>query len=519
MAKAFSVGTAGITDYKVLAKIYGTKSDAKANNNKFYACELHQGENGSTGKYRVYVDYGRIGGRSTKKEYLPGATAFTDEYSARAAFDAQVKAKFGLYRCSACGNRGPAGAEKCSCDRALNYKDYPKNHYVPVQLAQTKVGSAEAQAEVDTSKLSDKARANITVTSPQGTQAKAPTYPQGVVEFINHIHEEAGHAAMHSLNTGALKATEDNPLGTLSQSQLDTGKEVLADLTTMLNARKGKLVGTTDSLLMDLTSRFYQAIPQDIGYRPNWNTLCINEWSKHAAALDLIDLLGDVKGVQASFQGGSTTHDRIVAMGCKLGILDPGDPEWKRIAAMSTTVSSNHRGRFGKAKVRRIITVEISGQNTSWYDPDKVGNTQEMFHGSRNCNMLGITSKGLLMRPPGVVITGSMFGNGLYFSPTASPDGRSKAGCFASKSMQYAAGGWGGTRNRRSNFYLYIVDVAQGRVKCYDGAQSSLTRAPGGYDSVRGVKGYSLQHDEHIIYRLRQHRIKYIVDIDPGSRW
>jgi len=33
--KAYPVGTAGITDYKVLAKIYGTKSDAKKNANKF----------------------------------------------------------------------------------------------------------------------------------------------------------------------------------------------------------------------------------------------------------------------------------------------------------------------------------------------------------------------------------------------------------------------------------------------------------------------------------------------------
>jgi len=515
--KANPVGTAGITDYKVLAKIYGTKSDAKQNNNKFYACELHQGENGNSGLYRVYVDYGRIGGRSTKKEYLHDGCAYTDEGSARATFDLMVKKKFGAYRCSECGHKGQAGAENCGgCGKALNYKDYPKNHYVPVHLAQTKVGSEEAQAEVDTSKLSKKAQANVTVQGPQTPKVKVPAYPRAVVDFINHIHEEAGHAAMHSLNTGALKATADNPLGTLSQSQLDVGKDVLADIAKLLNARKGKLLGTTEPVLMDLTSRWYQAIPQDIGYRPNWRALCVNDWTKYQGALDLLDLLGDVKGVQASFQGGSTTHDRIVAMGCKLGILDPADPEYKRLVKLTTTISSSHRGRFGRAKVRRIFTVQIKGQNDSWLDPDDVGNHQDMLHGSRNCNMLGITSKGLLMRPPGVVITGSMFGNGLYFSPTASPNGRSTKGCYASKAMQYAAGGWGGTQNRRRNFYLFVVRVAQGRVMEYQRAQSHLTRAPNGYHSVRGVTGTSLIHDEHIIYRLRQHKIQYIVDIDPG---
>jgi len=274
----------------------------------------------------------------------------------------------------------------------------------------------------------------------------------------------------------------------------------------MLNWRKGSLLNTTDRKLMELTSRWYQTIPQNIGMRPDWRALCLNEWMKHQEALDLLDLLGDVKGVQTSFKRGTTTHDRIKAMGATLEVLDRAHPDYRKVERMSTTISPHHRNRFGRARVSGIFKVVVKGQGDNWFDPNNVGNHDWMFHGSRNANMLGITSRGLLMRPPGVVITGSMFGAALYFSP----------GDCASKSMQYAAGGWGGTRNRKNNFYLFIVNVAQGRVMKYYQAQTSLTRPPRGYDSVRGCKGQSLINDEHMIYDPRQHRMEYIVDIDPG---
>jgi poly [ADP-ribose] polymerase len=256
---------------------------------------------------------------------------------------------------------------------------------------------------------------------------------------------------------------------------------------------------------MKLTSGWYSTIPQNIGYKPNWNSLCIDTDDKLSRAQDLLDLLGDVKGVQTSFQAGSTDWDRYDSIGADLEVLDRSDPMWKKLErhALESRAANHHQYR--NMKIRRIFKLRVkSHKDDSWFDPGKVGNVQNLYHGSRNCNMLGISSKGLLMRPPGVVITGSMLGCGLYF------------GSNSSKSLQYAQGGWGGTRNIRSNCYLFVTSVALGKIKEYTTAQSQLNSPPYGYHSVKGVAGVQLINDEYVIYTTRQHRLDYILDIDPG---
>lgn len=508
-AKAYPIGTAGFGAVEVIDRAYGTCTDADKNANKFYSAEIHKDKGGKG--YLVYVNYGRIGdARSTKKEYLlEGGGVYATEYGAREQYVKLLRSKYGKPKCSSCGNRSDeAGVIECSgCGRHYNFKDYTKK-YVPVELAQAKVGSTAAQAIVDTSKLNTTSQANVTVSAPSAAPARPALHPR-VAAFLEHIYAEAGRAVLSSVNTGALKASSDNPLGTLSQGQLDTGREIIDEI-------RQKLLdgGAGANWFRRMTSGYYNAIPQNVGRRPNWDALSINDMTKVSSAIDLLDLLGDVKGVQATFKGGSTAWDRYDAVGADISVLDSSDPVYREIEKNLTgTISRHHQRRFGRSKVRGIFKVTIKGQGGDFFDPDKVGNHTMMWHGSRNANMLGITSKGLLLRPPGAVITGSMFGNGLYFAPA---EGR---GACSSKSLQYAMGGWGGTQNKANNCYLFYCRIAQGRVREYYRAQSHLRfgcRDLKGYDSVRGVTGTSLKHDEHIIYTLRQHRIEYIVDVLPG---
>lgn len=489
---AFPVGTSGIVDVGVVEKVYGMQADADENHNKFYALELHKAKNGSG--WRVYIDYGRVGKTSTKSEYLNDDRRPLDEISARSFFMKQANEKFGKVVCSQCANKTDRpGTDNCSkCHRVLSYKDYPKQKYIPVQLAQTKVGSTEAQAQIDTSKLSKKAQSNVTVTSPTAPMAPSVSYHPYVKDLLDHIYEEAGHAARSKLNTGTLKATADNPLGTLSQGQLDIGKEILADVADVLNK------DPKSSSLRNLTSKWYTTIPQAIGMQPDWDTLCLNDWGKYQTALDLLDLLGDVKGVQSTFATDTSTHDRYNALGAQISVMDSGDAKYRSIVDYIGQSQSRHH--HVNIKVRRIFQISVKGQDGNFFDPDRAGNVQELFHGSRNANIVGIMSKGLLMRPPGVVITGSMFGNGIYFADQSS------------KSTQYSMGGWSGTKNRHNNAYLFLADVALGRVMKYSTAQSHLSSAPRGYHSVMGEKGSHLLHNEFIIYSIRQHRLRYLVD-------
>jgi poly [ADP-ribose] polymerase len=124
---------------------------------------------------------------------------------------------------------------------------------------------------------------------------------------------------------------------------------------------------------------------------------------------------------------------------------------------------------------------------------------KELFHGSRNANILGILTKGLLIAPANVPSTGYMFGRGLYFANRST------------KSTQYSVGRYNGGNNGRDNAFLFLADVAVGKMKEYDSGHYQ-DYAPHGYDSVKGVAGRQLLHDEFIVYNVSQARIKYVVD-------
>ena len=71
-----------------------------------------------------------------------------------------------------------------------------------------------------------------------------------------------------------------------------------------------------------------------------------------------------------------------------------------------------------------------------------------------------------------------------------------------------------------NTFFLLVADVALGKIKQFDRAQTHLQKAPRGYHSVQGKKGYSLLHNEFIIYNLNQHILQYLIEFKPkGNRW
>lgn len=484
---AYDKGTSGLTPIEIVERRYGVCSRADSNNNKYYSVELQK----SGTDYQVFVSYGRIGDPPTEKEYLEDGK-FVSEYVARKQYEDLLKSKFGYPTCSKCGKKGNAGDLICICGKKLDFRDYTKK-YVPVDLAQAKIGSTEAQNIVETDKLGSKAQ--ITINAPNITTAPQKTMDNRVSSFLTHIYYEAGHAVRSYLNTGALKSTIDNPLGTLSQAQLDIGVEILEEI------RKTMLSSKDYQQLMSLTSGFYTAIPQQVSRRPDWNVLCINTDEKLNSAFDLIELLGDVKGVQNTFHATSTDWDRYENIGANIVPIEKHDPIYKKIEkGVLDSRSSYHQ--FSHIHITDIYDIRVKSQkDTGWFDPKHYGNVQPLYHGSRNANILGIMSKGLLLRPPGVVITGSMFGAGLYF------------GSNSSKSLQYSTANWGRTLNGKTEIYIFVCSVALGNIKEYYDAQLHLTKSPTGYHSVKGCVGRSLIHDEYIIYEGQQHRLDYVVKI------
>ncbi len=135
----------------------------------------------------------------------------------------------------------------------------------------------------------------------------------------------------------------------------------------------------------------------------------------------------------------------------------------------------------------------------------------ELFwHGSRNENWMSIMETGLVLRPANAVITGKMFGYGLYFA-----DKFQKSLNYTSLRGSYWANG---TANKG---YLALYDVHVGEQLniqkhqswCYELNEKKLKARGAQYDSLFAKGGADLINNEYIIYKQQQCTIRYLVEV------
>jgi len=129
------------------------------------------------------------------------------------------------------------------------------------------------------------------------------------------------------------------------------------------------------------------------------------------------------------------------------------------------------------------------------------------WHGSRTENWLSIFRTGLVLNPTSAVITGKMFGHGLYFADTFE------------KSLGYTSlSGSRWTSGAEPTAFLALFRVHTGRrmaVKAWKSDYTSYTRAqlPRRYDSLHAHGGVDLRHDEFIVYDEAQATLAYLVEV------
>lgn len=135
----------------------------------------------------------------------------------------------------------------------------------------------------------------------------------------------------------------------------------------------------------------------------------------------------------------------------------------------------------------------------------------ELFwHGSRNENWVSILENGLVLRPTNAVITGKMFGYGIYFA-----DKFRKSLNYTSLSGSY----WTGGSSAQAFLALYDVHVGkQFHIKhheswCYELNEENLKKKGEDYDSLFAEGGADLRNNEFIVYNQAQCTIRYLVEV------
>lgn len=441
-------GDVGFENYEVVNKSTLNYLDAGNNSNKFYTIELHQ----ANGKYRVFTDYGRLGVTSTKQ------VRETDSLgTAEKEFESIKKSKI-------------------------------RKGYIEIDLAQSSTGSVKAKELIDVTEIKPDKK-------PRKKKSKLDP---AVQEFVKQIFDEAGKK-LSMLVKGNVSADGASPLGRLSSKQIDKGRSVLNEIAMLIN-RKTNL---TTQDVMSFTNEYYANIPKVFGSKISPDKIAIKTMEQIGEEMDILKFYEDALRMGGVLYDNDNIDKQYKSLNSDIGVLDPESDKYKELVHYVNSTESRHHDVT--LQVKRIFTVKQ--KNAPAFD-DSYGNVKELFHGSRSANLPGILSTNLRLPKSlgnGVVITGAMFGPGIYFASQST------------KSSQYSCSRFGGTVNKYPSAFMFVAGVALGKVKEVENSHY-FHEAPRGYDSVQGVQGRSLLHDEYIVYRENQQELRYIIEFEPKSK-
>jgi poly [ADP-ribose] polymerase len=470
-------------------------TDIVNNNNKFYNLEVVKSSDNS---FYLYTVYGRVGASGAKE-----------------------------YR--ACSSLAQAEKEAESIIKSKN-----KKGYIEVKLAKADVGSEQGKEKVDISvTVESLKKAGVQVKEEPQVASKLHPEVQDLVRTWFGVTQE-----FVELNLDTKKC----PLGQLSLDQIDKAKQILGEATKIVNLKKPDV-----DELNSLTSQYYSNIPHVLPHRINADLLRFDDMAKITKAQDILDVFADAKNVQAVISKKSAVDSQYATLNAGLEYVEPTDPTWKWLEAMvHETRASNHSG-LGKIKVHKIFKLarndeqkhfletagKIAKECGNWNPspiysnlvkrrPDVPKELQELYakanilpgwHGTRRANMIGITTKGLLIRPSGVIHAGSMYGDGIYWA------------VHSTKSINYCdvkGSYWAQGANKTA--YLFLGDVAFGNQKMAGGSYMYTKKNIAPNHSVWAKSGgcSGLYNDELITYTAsghgQQHVLRYIIEFETQAR-
>ncbi|MDW7692726.1 WGR domain-containing protein [Flammeovirgaceae bacterium SG7u.111] len=291
----------------------------------------------------------------------------------------------------------------------------------------------------------------------------------------------------------------------VTQAQLEEAQAVLNQLVGA--AKIGMDVQRFNQLLIEL----YQVIPRRMSsVTDHLATSCNN-----AAELEEVNKLISQEQETLDVMEGQvklTSQTEDAPREEKIDIIQKLGIDIKKVD--DSKVIKNIQKMMGSEKGLIHQVFEVSNKRTqvafdNYVASQRHKKTTLFWHGSRNENWMSILETGLVLRPTNAIISGKMFGYGLYFA-----DKFKKSLNYSSLRGSYWAGG------NSSQAFLAIYDVYLGRSLklrnhqpwCYELNEEKL-KERGRYNSLYAKGGADLINNEYIVYNENQCTIKYLVEV------
>lgn len=311
-----------------------------------------------------------------------------------------------------------------------------------------------------------------------------------IAEIVERLQEMAKQAISDNYTISSNKVT---------QAMVDEAQEILTGLLDIPD------VDTFNDMLLKL----FTVIPRRMGNVKDYLVKSTEDFAKIIQReQDLLDVMrGQV--VQKQIMDDTKDNDDNKNENTileQLG-LEFDECNDKDIAVIKDALGSC-ADRFYKAwKVKNIKTQE---RFEKFIKENNIKNTKLLFHGSRNENWWSIINTGLVLKPTNAVITGKMFGYGIYYAPKAR------------KSLGYTSldGSYWVRGNSKSGF-MALMDVAYGKPydvysfdsKYYNFNYDRLQEACNGANCLHAHEGSMLRNDEIIVYKEDQCTIRYLIEL------
>ena len=472
--------------------------------NKFYVQELRKTASGS---FDVWIEYGRMGKTASNR----GSKFGMSHGEARRVFDA--------------------------------------NHRKRIS---TKKGYTEIQERTDEEEAA-KAKP-VKAAKVKRVATKARSFHPQVERLLGIIYDGNASTVRRGLASRA-GATADNPIGNLSDHQLDSGGLILQEVQDELIRQLGQQTQANKDKAVDLTpamsrmsSRYFSAIPREIPASSlgpaNFHRIALVTHDRVADQQRFLQLLRDAQVSTAVFKQAAA-----VAPASKVGVWHDGlgcEIEWcegaelKRVKGIFDTGQSKRNANWWRGNTSRVELVGAwkftrTGSEARFdrfsremaAKRDALGNIMA-WHGTRTANLLGIGKGGLLMPenlPRGVHVSGKAFGRGIYHAPawtatdTRKVHGKPTDGTNgALKSMNYtgvSGAYYGGSDSGNAFMFLQEVALGCGEVRtsaCWDKRRPD--RFPD-HDFIYANAGgcSSLTHDEIVTFNEDAQIFRYLCEI------
>jgi predicted DNA-binding WGR domain protein len=400
----------------------------------------------------------------------------------------------------------------------------------------------------------------------QAAPSPSKTFAPEVGRLLGVIYGSTASTVRAGLSAQA-GATESNPIGNLSDQQLDLGGGILDEIEAEIRkqfgpesaSNKGQTLpldrdGVPSARIIDLTNRFMSNVPREIARedrgRANLHRLVVSSYERLEGQRKFLQLLRDAHISKAVFaaaasQNTSTGREAVWydGLGCQIEHLTPNSPDFLKVVEVFNNNQSQRnanwfRGGRSTLKVVNVFKFVRNGTEAAFEryatevtrKPGAVGRIMA-WHGTRTENLLGISKSGLLMPenlPRGVHISGKAFGRGIYHAPAWNATGHKTCGSAptdgtngALKSMNYtsATGAYYGSGNSANRAYMYLQDVALGIPEVHTSACWDKHR-PDGYPTKadfifacgsRNNGGFV--HDELVTFHQDAQKFAYLVEV------